>query len=78
MKIHFLSGVPCAWGGICISPFSMTTGVPPSYRWTALRVSLAPHHVSALPTLSDVASSLHLAAESLFCQPSGRFLGYLY
>lgn len=30
--------------------------------------SLAPNCVSALPTLFDVASSLHSAMENLFCQ----------
>ena len=33
--------------------------------------------VSALPTLFDVSSSLHLAVMSVFCQSLGHFRGYL-
>ena len=33
--------------------------------------------VSAFPILSDVASSLHVAVDSLFCQSLGHFLGCL-
>ena len=33
---------------------------------------------SIFPTLFHVASFLHLAVESLFCQSSGCFLGYLH
>lgn len=36
--------------------------------------SLVPSHISALPPLFDVALSLHLAVESLFCQSLGHFL----
>ena len=35
---------------------------------TVLQVHLAPNHISALAILLDVASFLHLAVESQFCQ----------
>ena len=48
-----------------------------SLLWTVLQISLVPNCVSALPTLFDVASSLHLAVENPFCESLGHFLGYL-
>ena len=38
-----------------------------SLLWTVLRVLWAPDRVSTLPTLFDVASSVHLAVVCLFC-----------
>lgn len=43
----------------------------------SLQFSLVANCVSALLTLFDMASSLHLALKSLFCQSSGCFLGYV-
>ena len=40
----------------------------------SLGIHLAPNNASVLPTLLDVATALHLAVESLFCQPLGCFL----
>lgn len=74
--------VPCAWDAWCeglfFSPRSIQYLQPRSLPWTTLQFHLAPHHFSFLPALLSVASSLHFPVESLFCQSSGNFLGYLH
>lgn len=61
---------------VCFIP--LFTLHSPSLQWTIPWVPLAPIHVSGLPTIFDVASSLHLTVESLFCQSLHPFLGYLH
>ena len=58
------------------APFAFCAhGVPPV---DSCLNTLALNHVSALPTLFNMAFSLHLAKDSLFCQSLGHFLGYLH
>ena len=56
-----------AWCGVCFSLLSMSmVSLPPTdSTGTVLWVHLASDHVSALPTLFDVTSSLHLVMESV-------------
>ena len=62
--------------GNCFSHFSVSSVfLPPG---DSLITHLAPGCVSALPSLFHANSSLYLAVESLFCQSSGYFLGYLH
>lgn len=75
MVIHLPTvGSGCLVWGL---PFSTLHLVHFSLLWTVLQVHLAPGRVSPLPIIFDVASSIHLAGESLFCL-SGPFLGYLH
>lgn len=55
---------PHAWGAWCGAlPLFPARAAGPSFLWTVPWVHLAPNHISAFPTLFDVAS-LHFAVES--------------
>lgn len=54
-----------AWGeGLVLSPLGVPSVSPLA---ESLWARLAPDHISALPAAFSVASSLHLAVQSLVC-----------
>ena len=64
----------CLVCGLLLSSLHICRALPLTVSW----VSLVPYHVFSLSTIFNVASSLHLAVESLLCQSLSHFLGYLY
>ena len=73
MEIHVPFASALVWKSVSL--LFCLNGIPP-LPWTVLGVHLATDHIFALPTLFDVAFSLHLVVE--FLLPVFRSLFVLF